>query len=57
MRAKEAAARVAMWQGRELTISELSGGLTNDNYLVESDGERYVMRLPGQSTELLSTER
>ena len=57
MRAKEAAARVALWQGRELTISALSGGLTNENYLVESDGEKYVMRVPGQSTELLSIDR
>jgi len=57
MRAKEAAARVTMWQGRELTISPLSGGLTNENYIVETDGERYVMRMPGQSTELLSIDR
>ena len=58
MRAKEAAARVSMWRGRELTISALSGGLTNENYLVETDeGQRYVMRMPGQSTELLSIDR
>jgi len=35
----------------------LSGGLTNENYLVEADGERYVMRLPGASTDLLSIDR
>ena len=57
MRPKEAAARVGLWKGRELTISALSGGLTNENYLVESDGEKYVMRLPGRSTELLSIDR
>src|SRR5437879_12159673 len=34
-----------------------SGGLTNENYLVEVGGQRYVMRLPGQSTELLSIDR
>jgi len=38
-------------------VSALSGGLTNENYLVEADGERYVMRLPGASTELLSIDR
>ena len=39
-------------------MSPLSGGLTNENYLVEiADGERYVMRIPGQSTELLSIDR
>jgi len=38
-------------------VTPLSGGLTNENYLVESDGKRYVMRLPGRSTELLSIDR
>ncbi|HSS62387.1 MAG TPA: choline/ethanolamine kinase family protein [Candidatus Limnocylindrales bacterium] len=40
-----------------MAISALSGGLTNENYLVEVDGTKYVMRLPGQSTELLSIDR
>ena len=55
--AEAAAAQVALWRGREIAISPLSGGLTNENYLVESGGERYVMRLPGRSTELLSIDR
>ena len=57
MQAEEAASRVSLWKGRQLRISPLSGGLTNDNYLVEADGKRYVMRVPGQSTELLSIDR
>ena len=40
-----------------MTVSQLSGGLTNENYLVESGGQRYVMRMPGQSTELLAIDR
>src|SRR2546427_12078245 len=56
-RAEEAAKRVSLWKGRPVVISPLSGGLTNENYLVEVAGERYVMRLPGQSTELLSIDR
>ncbi|HKW58565.1 MAG TPA: choline/ethanolamine kinase family protein [Candidatus Dormibacteraeota bacterium] len=56
-RAEDAAARVSLWRGREVRISPLSGGLTNENYLVEADGQRYVMRLPGRSTELLSIDR
>ena len=48
---------MALWRGRKVEVSPLSGGLTNENYLVEVDGERYVMRLPGQSTELLSIDR
>ena len=48
---------MSLWKGRAVTISPLSGGLTNENYLVESGDRRYVMRLPGQSTELLSIDR
>ena len=55
--AEEAAARVALWRGRAVAISPLSGGLTNENYLVECEGRRYVMRLPGKSTELLAIDR
>jgi thiamine kinase-like enzyme len=55
--AEEAAGRVALWRGRKLALSPLSGGLTNDNYLVQTDGERYVMRLPGRSTDLLAIDR
>ena len=40
-----------------MKVSPLSGGLTNENYLVEAEGELYVMRVPGQSTELLSIDR
>ena len=38
-------------------VSPLSGGLTNENYLVQAGADRYVMRLPGQSTELLAIDR
>jgi thiamine kinase-like enzyme len=49
---------VSLWRGQKVDISPLSGGLTNENFLVEAGGgERYVMRLPGQSTELLSIDR
>jgi thiamine kinase-like enzyme len=53
----EAVGRISLWQGQEVKVSQLSGGLTNENYLVEADGRRYVMRMPGQSTELLSIDR
>ena len=46
-----------MWKDRDVRITVLSGGLTNENYLVEVGHEKYVMRLPGQSTELLSIDR
>jgi len=56
-RVDDAAARVGLWRGRTFTVSPLSGGLTNENYLVDVEGERYVMRVPGASTELLSIDR
>jgi len=56
-RADEAVARISLWQGKDVKVTSLSGGLTNENYLVEAGGERYVMRIPGASTELLSIDR
>jgi thiamine kinase-like enzyme len=56
-RVDEAVSRVSLWKGKDLKVSPLSGGLTNENYLVEAAGARYVMRIPGQSTELLSIDR
>ena len=53
----QAVSRVSLWKDREVRITPLSGGLTNENYLAEVGGQRYVMRLPGQSTELLSIDR
>src|SRR6202165_3788641 len=53
----EAVSRVSLWRGKEVSVSPLSGGLTNENYLVEAGGRRYVMRIPGRSTELLSIDR
>jgi thiamine kinase-like enzyme len=57
VRVEEAVARVSLWRGEGAKVSQLSGGMTNENYLVEAAGQRYVMRIPGQSTELLSIDR
>jgi thiamine kinase-like enzyme len=56
-RVDDAVASVSLWKGKEVKAAQLSGGLTNENYLVESGGQKYVMRIPGQSTELLSIDR
>ncbi len=56
-RVDEAVGRVSLWKGKKVDVSPLSGGLTNENYLVEADGARYVIRIPGQSTELLAIDR
>jgi thiamine kinase-like enzyme len=51
--------RVPELAGRELTLTPLSGGITNRNYLVASAGsaERYVIRLAGNDTHLLGISR
>jgi len=49
--------RVGLWKGMDVSVSPLSGGLTNTNYLVDADGARYVVRIPGRSTELLAVDR
>ncbi len=56
-RADEAVARVSLWKGENVQVSPLSGGLTNENYLVATAGMRFVVRVPGQSTELLAIDR
>jgi thiamine kinase-like enzyme len=45
--------------GREVTLTALSGGITNRNFLVELAGEseRYVVRLAGNDTHLLGISR
>lgn len=53
----EVLARIDAWRGRDVSTVELSGGLTNTNHLVTVDGERYVVRIPGRSTELLAVDR
>ncbi|HTG48113.1 MAG TPA: choline/ethanolamine kinase family protein [Actinomycetota bacterium] len=49
--------RVPGWSGRPLTAEPLEGGITNRNYLVTVDGERFVLRVPGADTGLLGIDR
>jgi thiamine kinase-like enzyme len=51
--------RVPETAERELTLTPLSGGITNRNYLVTAAGEyeRYVIRLGGNDTHLLGISR
>jgi thiamine kinase-like enzyme len=56
-KADVAVAHISLWKGETVRVSPLSGGLTNENYLVAAGGKRYVVRVPGQSTELLAIDR
>lgn len=51
--------RVPELAGHELTLTPLSGGITNRNFLVDVAGrlDRYVIRLAGNDTHLLGISR
>lgn len=46
-----------LWPGREIRISPITAGLTNQNFRVDVDGTPFFVRLPGQSTDLLAIDR
>jgi thiamine kinase-like enzyme len=46
-----------VWPGRSYQFEPLGGGITNHNFLVEVDGERFVLRVGGKDTELLGIDR
>jgi thiamine kinase-like enzyme len=46
-----------LWPGRPVTISDLSGGITNRNFRVDVNGAAYVLRMGGQNTNLLGIDR
>jgi thiamine kinase-like enzyme len=49
--------RIDAWRGRPVSVRPLTTGLTNANYRVDVDGEAFVVRIPGASTELLAIDR
>lgn len=54
---EEVISQISAWQGKEIGIHPLSGGLTNTNYRVDVDGLPHFVRIPGESTELLAIDR
>lgn len=48
---------VPEWADAELSVEALDGGITNRNYRVDVGGGSYVIRLPGERTELLGIDR
>src|SRR5258706_1702098 len=53
----EVVPKIPDWQGRDISIQTLSGGLTNSNFKVQVDDTPYFVRLPGASTDLLAINR
>jgi len=50
-------ARIPDWQGKQIEIKPLSGGLTNTNYRVDVEGTPHFVRVPGAKTDLLAIDR
>ena len=54
----EVVARVPGWgNARQVRAEPLAGGITNENYRVEVDGQHFVVRLGGRDAELLGIDR
>jgi thiamine kinase-like enzyme len=53
----EVVSEIPEWQGKEISIQPLSGGLTNSNFKVQVDDTPYFVRVPGASTDLLAINR
>ncbi len=49
--------RIPAWCGKPYEAALLGGGLTNQNYRVDVDGESFVVRICGHDTELLGINR
>lgn len=53
-----AVARVPQWtNATDLKTSPLTGGITNENFRIEVNGDVFVLRIPGVDTELLGIVR
>jgi thiamine kinase-like enzyme len=48
---------VPPWADADLAVTELHGGITNRNFRVDVGGEAFVIRVPGDSTDLLGIDR
>lgn len=44
--------RINDWKGKKIKYEELGGGITNHNYKVTVNGETFVVRIPGEKTEI-----
>lgn len=50
-------AAVPAWRDAHVELAPLHGGITNTNYVATTNGHRFVVRLPGERTELLGIDR
>ena len=53
----DAVKKISDWKNKNVSITSLSGGLTNTNFKVNVDGTPYFVRVPGEGTDLLAIDR
>ena len=49
--------RIPLYRDRHVVVEPLSGGLTNQNFRVDSEGESHVLRILSKGTDLLGIDR
>jgi thiamine kinase-like enzyme len=49
--------QIPEWDSKKVAISPLVGGITNQNYRVDSGDESFVLRIGGKGTHLLGIDR
>jgi thiamine kinase-like enzyme len=49
--------QVPDWAGQRIDLRPLAGGITNRNYVASVAGAEFVVRVPGERTELLGIDR
>jgi thiamine kinase-like enzyme len=49
--------QVPQWRGKPVSIRPLGGGVTNRNYAVAVDDGEWVVRVPGERTDVLGIDR
>jgi thiamine kinase-like enzyme len=55
---EEAISRVSQWTGaKQMRVTPLEGGITNQNFRIDIENEAFVLRIPGTDTELLGINR
>lgn len=57
MTIEEVIAGVPDWDGRDVTVEPIEGGITNTNYRLTVEGERFCVRIPGRDSSLLAIDR
>ncbi len=57
MTIEEVIAGIPAWDGRHVAVEPIEGGITNTNYRLTVEGDRFCVRIPGRDSSLLAIDR